>query len=576
MTRTVIHLKTSQRLAFPIIFLGLSISLGRLWLIDFSDDRVRDPFLLVFLLVVFLMTVVFGGYLSLFNWKYHLEFGDSHLRVRSIYHPFIHRFECSYDDIISIKRGAIRNYLVVVPREGKPLQLPVNSFEGGAERLLNELSERVNAEFIKADIAISLRQYNRFDRIIVLAIVLMLVGAAGFMYQVTGHDFIRVRVAWEPFGKSIRYTRVDTFSLDSDGSPWLFVHSVFRDSYQVQHFTDGDVQTWELSPSIGDLLEFGSPGGVARDDKGYPWVIYDDHFLHWTGETWQDTPFPVGRIRYGRFGLAISGPQVWAIALPTDDADAVIFNQDMASGESRTISAPDSAIQAGMDIRRIRLLADGSVMVLAKSDDQSALYALVDGRWQEPHYPIEMPPSAEVLDFAVAPDGQIWTLLAISQDQSFFLGNLDLATMTWAWSQIDPTYGPYDEGYRSIEVDSWGRVWLNGSHGKGEIWHGVLLAVFEAIPGSDAKRVVRYTTHNSNYQSNSHSLLFGPDGRVWSADKTLVWIDSNAQNLPRPLPDWTVELASRENQPIGFLIYFVTIAIFIVVSLQVYERMKQR
>jgi hypothetical protein len=145
--------------------------------------------------------------------------------------------------------------------------------------------------------------------------------------------------------------------------------------------------------------------------------------------------------------------------------------------------------------------------------------------------------------------------------------------MAWDWSELRSEQD-FFENYRSIEIDECGRAWLSGAVYRRQsadvgIFEGLVLDVFELTADSQARRLVRYTADNSNYQGG-HSMSFsgvrlGIDGRMWAADERLVWLDSTARDLPSPLPDWIVAVTSHEVGLILLLSSSVVLVVYAVV-----------
>jgi hypothetical protein len=87
---------------------------------------------------------------------------------------------------------------------------------------------------------------------------------------------------------------------------------------------------------------------------------------------------------------------------------------------------------------------------------------------------------------------------------------------------------------------------LDDSYGGGvtvlrPVWSGV------------AEFVVQYNKENSNYpRSGRSSFVLDADGKVWVSSEDLYWIDSTASELPRPTPDWLMDISDPDA---GYLKY---------------------
>ena len=232
---------------------------------------------------------------------------------------------------------------------------------------------------------------------------------------------------------------------------------------------------------------------------------------------------------------------------------------------------------------RFHQSADGSLLVLMTGENQIRLYLLRDDEWLEPGYPVFMPSPAGVSDFTVDSAGRIWLLLAVGPGK-YALGRFDPETTAWDWGELESEQDFYGY-YRSMEVDERGRAWLSGavyrkqSAGVG-VFEGLVLDVFELTADGQARRFVRYTADNSNYQS-SYSMSYsgahlGVDGRMWAADDRLVWVDSTAHDLPNPLPDWIVAVTSREGRLILLSFSLVVLVMYAVVYALVWRVKRSR
>jgi hypothetical protein len=559
----VFRYKLWFRLLFLFLFLVLLAMAG--WMGSMvvpMAARHLEPFMIDLVIVVVLVSllvllgIVLLGYVGFFYWTYRLEFGESRLQTRMIYHPFLRPFCCAYEDVVQIRRGMVRGLLEIVPRDGKPLQVGVRAFEEGGERLLDELSKRVDAERIAPDLGTSLWKYTWFDRLQLVFLVVILFFQVVNFYLLIGHNFVLGSVAWKSAWGGVLFNSVETFALDSDGTPWIVAESGSVDDCRVHHITHSGTQTWDLPDDVDGQLGCGFPRGVAQDGAGRPVVIYVDRLLHWDGEAWLREPFAPAESGLSVYPgwVASRDSQVWGTAETANGSESVLFGLDLSSGEWRVVPPPDSAVNDGLAMSyRFHQSADGSLLVLMTGENQVRLYLLRDGEWLEPGYPIFMPSPAGILDFATDSAGRIWLLLAVGSGK-YALGRFDPETTAWDWGELESEQDLY-RFYRSMEVDERGRVWLAGLASRKQsagvaTFAGLILDVFELTADGQARRIVCYTTDNSNYQSgysmNYGGTHLGVDGRMWAAEDRLVWVDSTAHNLPDPLPDWIVAVTSGD------------------------------
>ncbi|MEW5938148.1 MAG: hypothetical protein AB1750_00685, partial [Chloroflexota bacterium] len=76
--------------------------------------------------------------------------------------------------------------------------------------------------------------------------------------------------------------------------------------------------------------------------------------------------------------------------------------------------------------------------------------------------------------------------------------------------------------------------------------------VYEVLPSS-LYEIVEYNEENSNLQTGS-PITLGPDGKMWIAGNTVAYIDSNAPDLPKPLPAWLAFFRTLTGRVVVFFI----------------------
>jgi hypothetical protein len=404
--------------------------------------------------------------------------------------------------------------------------------------------------------------WTRKDRwAAVLTGLLVLVYLIYFFDLAIGSDFVLKRIAWTTAWDGGFGTHAQVFSLEGESVSWLVTTGFLQDTFSVQRVGDGDIQTWAIPASIGGWRELGTPAGIASDRADRFWVICSEQVVHWTGDAWQTMPFlPDGTTLdlYGT-GLVTQGTQLWATTRTGDASGAGLFTLDLNGGDLQAVPLPTSALQEGLVLHhRLHPLAGGTFLALTEGKNRHRLYFFNGDGWQEPGYNVEIAPSSEIVDFTRGPAGRLWVLVETLAENSYSVGWLDPKALTWTWNSLVPGCESCRTTYYSVEVDARGRVWLAGYSHRGQVWSGPVLDVFEPQPGGTARYLVRYTSDNSNAQDVfGRPLRLGPDGRLWAADGRLVWIDSTAQDLPQPLPDWIVIATSSTSRLVAALVMFV-------------------
>lgn len=568
MTHTSFRFRLSYRLLVLTLFGGVLTFAG--W-VGLETVRILsialEPISILFMAFwVFLMivSVALGG-VCLYYWTYRLEFGETSLQTRAIYHPIlrsvlrpscyapmIHLFSCKYDDIVRVQRGEMRGILAIVLRSGRTIRIGSGWFDGSKNRLLDELARHISVERIEPGLADALWKRTRADLLRIISTIPVVLVFGIFLTLPTADLIARGQTGWHSVAR-VSPLSVKGFSLDSDGAPWLIAGTGTGSQYRVYHVSEAGTRVWK-PPLRVNGREYSRPLAVGGNASGEPWIIFPTQMLHWTGAEWQQTPFPGGKIQNRYDKMAVAGSNLWALALTAEGSDEVLWSMDFSSGESHVVLLPNSAVQAGLSVYRFHVLTDESLLVFAggSGDIQGVFYLLRDGQWQMLGYPAEWSSSGVVQDLTMDSIGRVWVLYRIYGGDRVVgdtLSRLDPESMAWAWWQLEPQ-GSWT--YWSMEVDTLGRIWLADSDSGS-------LAVFQLTSDDRLYEIVRYTPENSNYEYGPFRL--GPDGRMWSLGDRLVWIDSNVATLPRPLPDSMVIAVNRSAQPRWILLFFAALGI---------------
>ncbi len=502
-------------------------------------------------------------YLGLYYRSYSLEFGETHLQTRSLYLPFRRHLRCAYSDIIAIQRGNMRGIMRVITQGGKVFFLPAASFDGGAARVVEELSRRIPSEYMPEDILASLLRYTWKDQLTFALVALTIILSLVFYFPIFGIDILRSHIAWKPVARLGIFANVTASALASDGSPWIVIRTFPREDYYAWHLTTTGIEKWALPSDAKDWGKL-SPSSIARDHAGRPWIIFHDRILYWDGNTWQTFFNPSQDF----FPDPMVAKQTWEWAMNNDvrwvDHDALMYEIDLSTGLSHAIPWPDSAIQAGFSKIDIHALSNNDLLVLFKKDDEHWLYRLTRDGWQEPGYLIQYPVSGtQTLDFTQDSSGEIWVLSYDSQS-TYSIGNLESSTSIWNWHLMPMDETGKDDWFLTLEVDAYGRLWLAGLAAPDDFNNrDDMIAVFGLTPNGKLDEIIRYTNKNSNFQNGSSKLRLGIDGRIWSLDGNSVWMNSNSLVLPKPLPHW---LASIPDEPsLGIIILIVVCGLILAI-----------
>jgi hypothetical protein len=91
-----------------------------------------------------------------------------------------------------------------------------------------------------------------------------------------------------------------------------------------------------------------------------------------------------------------------------------------------------------------------------------------------------------------------------------------------------------DRRYRAFEIDRLNRVWAVYILYSSDV--NPRMGVFEVNKEGTPREIEIYTPENSNFEEDDEKLYMTEDGRLWASDDRLVYIDTNSEVLPFPIP----------------------------------------
>lgn len=482
-------------------------------------------------------------YTCIYWWSFRLEFNDTHLETKGLSFPFNKHFRCPYDAIVRVAAGEMHGVLTIVPKAGRPLRIGANNLEGGVPVLLKALSRRISADRFQSELQTALHKHTRFEKWYWVITILYIVALIPYFYTGLGHDFVKSRVAWTTAVNTGDFYSVETFSLDPDGSVALLASKGFPREYQALQIVDAQQTEWAFPPEDellrkNNLIGF-DPRTIVIDKAGNPWVTNTlGGLVHWTGNSWEWFVFPDGNMKDTAINLAKTDKGLIAKVASEDTHETYLLQISPASGETQVLSSPVSNIEGELRWRDTRTTARGFISVIADVRGHGYFYIFDGEQWQRL---TETPENFRLNlegDFSLDPSGNLWVLSpqfsASNTQATNVVGRYIKSENNWQWIFITS-----DEYYESFMVDSRGRLWLKAKE------H---VDVYEIAPDQSAHQLVSYTPDNSNFQNDfsKDALHMGVDGRLWVADRKLVWIDTNALNLPSPMPEWEIALTSNE------------------------------
>jgi streptogramin lyase len=175
--------------------------------------------------------------------------------------------------------------------------------------------------------------------------------------------------------------------------------------------------------------------------------------------------------------------------------------------------------------------------------------------WQADNWikTLELDRTATVDDFTLDPHGNLWVVQTDNNITPSLarVGQYTLATGLWQWRTLPEITG----SVQTILVDRHGRLWLQSRY---------TMEVFQLEASDSWRRLARYTAENSNYQAGygNGGAQLGADGRLWVANETLAWIDTNASSLPQPLPEGLVQATAGPQARTFWLGWLILAALF--------------
>ena len=377
------------------------------------------------------------------------------------------------------------------------------------------------------------------------------IGLLVMLFLLTWRD-LPIPIVWKTVDWSLNRSDVKTLMVDGNGDPWFLVDRLFQDdAYQLRHETAGKVTSWDLPSITFEEAQFVS---IAKDKNDNPWLILGKRLAHWDGTQWIFVPMPLDADIKSFIcpSVVIKDSLVWGIDNATEQTRIVQLDLNQEPLQTQEILLPD-----GLDSKQSRFHCiisnnDGLLAVLS-NDEQVAFFQLQNSEWQEiTSFTKEQP--LKVNDVAIDAKGQIWVVLILrSWPTGKPVGSYDPKENTWTWLDIEqPELNIKYIEYGHIAVDNFNRIWLSAKqYGpstnvfSSSTFKANAIGVYEESPDRSLVRIRQYTTNNSSLETSSLSkIVIGPDGKIWTWNQQVVWLDGNQQELPQPLPDWFVALTN--------------------------------
>ena len=524
-----------------------------------------------------LLVIAMLSYLTLFVWQYRVVFGEFGFEVKAPPHLTIKRFKCSYIDIERVVGGEMQGVVTIIAKGKGPLRITVAaSLEGGESQLLDVMQQYIDSERFDANIRTTIKTMTRFDKRQLLWAIVMLLLMILWFYSGVGYRFVTPHIAWTSVTNLGWHRQVGDFAIGPNADIWVIDRGLILDS-RIVHIVDQSLEALEI-PTEAELqaivpsgYSYG-PDAIVVDSLNWPWISLFPHgIIHWNGSDWEWFTFPNGRKDADVSQFLSTNSRIWVEAnfQGNDHYEIVI---DPKTGSVEELMLPESAAHNDISIEGVKTTPSGSLFVMTHSPGQTGFYWQSGTGWEKAEFDRNALPHG-VEAYAMDALGRLWVLSykgtpCEQNGPSYQIGVYDAPTNIWVWNEIPGDFlcGTRN-GFKSMVVDSLNRLWFETDD---------YVEVFSLTTGPQVKPVVRYTDRNSNYQADlaNTSLTITSDGRIWTADGNVVWIDANALELPRPLPAWFTTATSQEiNLFVWSPLSLIAMCINLVLTLSVRRRL---
>lgn len=469
--------------------------------------------------------------------SYHVTLGEKGLSVGRVPTRFQKPACLDYENVARVSRGGMRGLVRLTSRRSDAVQIDASVLQGGPERLLAELERRLPAGVIEADLPRRVRAYQRSEVLTILlgvgawSLVLVMVFLTG-----DGYNTLRKWVGWRWDARLGRQTAWSAFALDPEGNPWLSIHHWPLSERFIAHLLPDELQLFSL-PAGPTASQF--PHSLGYDAAGHPWAIFDHEVLHWSEGEWHSLPLPVGG-----FSIVLWDPSSGALAVnhqnPRLDANS-LYEVSWENGSLQPIPLPSGVEINGNFFWQAHLLPDQTMLGYFRTEGAQRVYIFRQGSWQEEGYALTAPPDGYIQDVTQDSQGTLWAV-AENRDGHLYVGRFAPQAGQGSWFSAGFCCGQVQYA-RGIEVDRRGRIWISAV-AKTALSDFLPFTAIYRFDGKEALEfVLYYSDANSGYGDGVNDLLYaGVDGRFWNG---AAWIDTDAERLPPPLPEWLLPLRNK-------------------------------
>lgn len=416
----------------------------------------------------------------------------------------------------------------------------------------------------------------------------MSLGAIGLWANIFLGRWISVisPVTWNITDRAVDSFQIETAMIDSQGYPWFVVQKL-SDGYELHHVKAEQADTWTLPALTYEEVMFIA---VTKDQTNSPWLILGERLAHWDGTQWAFVPTPL-QADLKRFmcpSIAARDSIVWGIDNATESTRLIRLDLEQDPVAGQEVSLPEGLDSQGYKFRCILFTGNDELLAVLSAQNQVDFYRLENLVWQKiTSFQKEKDGNLHVGDVTTDSQGRIWILLKYWFEGKP-VGQYDPKEDRWTWYAIEaqPEIADRFLDYEKIAVDDLERVWISasqyrpaaeedsiGSHN----YEAYAIGVFDEMPGDKLTEIRHYTTLNSNLETSPLAeILIGPDEKIWTWDKQLVWMDSRQPELPQTFAKWFITLTG-DGFRMGLNIFtIVCIVPVLVIQLGILRRKRTR
>lgn len=534
------------KLVLVVLLILLSVVATYLLITSLFSLNSSIPFVSLTLLIVLLFGALLVGNGFIVGQSYHINFHETFFETQGRHPLFQKPFKCTYDHVLAVERLDGGLGVQIVSRTGETLILYPKLFEGGETNFFATLSQRIPAERFEPDLRNTYRKVNIVvGRTYFIGLAFMLLAAAMLFFQ---NQLFFIPFSWNHVGswESLSNSVVGA-SIESSDSIWIAKRDFTSDTVIVEHLWNHQTQTWSLLDKDNQMI-VGAPR-ILVDSHGQPVLLTRENVQLLKDGQWQKQNYGIGyrSSPYSYNTLFVFANDCWMTIdnIIESPSKELLVHIQADDPKPQVVTLLDPVTQKSLTPESILTAADGTTLLR----QNNIIYLLRDGKVQPQRYIASSQALDQIADFTLTDDGTVYVLFSAGYGSDNFVEKIDAqgTHVSTRLPLLQQGNGHYLR-YNSIEVDVHGRLWITGTVPS-------FVSVVEPSWGGQGREIVKYDRYNSSYQDGLYTeLLRTQDGRMWSADHYLVWVDSNAAQLPMPLPDW---LAALRNIQVSWAITIV-------------------